>query len=100
LIERAKELGQRGFERLKTMQASHAVIRDVRSLGCYFGVEIGGADPNTLAERVLYRCLTLGLSFKLGAGNIVTLCPPLTIPLDEFDKAFSVLDNALSECAA
>jgi 4-aminobutyrate aminotransferase len=100
LIERAKELGQRGFERLKTMQASHAVIRDVRSLGCYFGVEIGGADPNTLAERLLYRCLTLGLSFKLGAGNIVTLCPPLTIPLDEFDKAFSVLENALSECAA
>ena len=100
LIERAKELGQRGLGRLNTMRASHAVIRDVRNLGCYFGVEIGGADPYGLAERLMYRCLTYGLSFKLGAGNVVTLCPPLTIPLDEFDKAFSILDDALSECAA
>jgi 4-aminobutyrate aminotransferase len=79
------------------MKGRHPVIQDVRALGCYFGVEIGGHDPAGLADRVLYRCLANGLSFKLGGGRIVTLCPPLTIPLDEFDAALAILDEALGE---
>jgi 4-aminobutyrate aminotransferase len=69
----------------------------VRGRGAYFGVEIGGADPAGLAERLMYRCLARGLSFKVGGGNVITLCPPLTIPLSEFDEALSILDAALSE---
>ena len=69
----------------------------MRGLGCYFGVEIGGYDPGGLADRLLYRCLAKGLSFKLGGGRIVTLCPPLTIPLDEFDAALAILDATLGE---
>jgi 4-aminobutyrate aminotransferase len=99
LIERAKELGRRGLERLREMKVRHSIVGDVRGLGCYFGVEIGGVDPAGFAERLMYRCLAAGLSFKIGDGNIVTLCPPLTIPLDEFDEAFSILDRALSECS-
>ena len=96
LIDRAKELGRRGLERLRAMQARHPVIRDVRGLGCYFGVEIGGDDPAGLAERLMYRCLARGLSFKIGGGNVVTLCPPLTIPFEQFDEAFSIFEEALS----
>ena len=59
-------------------------------------------DPDGLpaapAERLMYRCLAQGLSFKVGGGNVVTLCPPLTIPLNEFDEAFSILETALAEC--
>jgi 4-aminobutyrate aminotransferase len=98
LIERARELGRRGLERLREMKVRHSIIGDVRGLGCYFGVEIGGADPAGFAERLMYRCLAAGLSFKIGGGNIVTLCPPLTIPFNEFDEALSILDRALSEC--
>ena len=97
LIDRARELGVRGLERLHDMKARHPVIQDVRGLGCYFGVEIGGHDPAGFADRLLYRCLAKGLSFKLGGGRIVTLCPPLTIPLDEFDAALAILDEALGE---
>jgi 4-aminobutyrate aminotransferase len=97
LIERARVLGERGLRRLRDMKARHPVIQDVRGLGCYFGVEIGGHDPAGLADRLLYRCLAKGLSFKLGGGRIVTLCPPLTIPLDEFDAALAILDEALGE---
>jgi 4-aminobutyrate aminotransferase len=100
LIERAKELGCRGLERLREMKVRHSIVGDVRGLGCYFGVEIGGVDPAGLAERLMYRCLAAGLSFKIGGGNIVTLCPPLTIPLNEFDEALSILDRALSECSS
>src|SRR5271157_5707207 len=45
LIDRARELGLRGFEQLNDMTARHPVIQNVRGLGCYFGVEIGGRDP-------------------------------------------------------
>ena len=95
LIERAKELGRRGIERLRAIQARHPVIRDVRGLGCYFGVEIGGDDPIGLAEQLMYRCLRRGLSFKIGGGNVVTLCPPLTVSIAQFDEALSIFENAL-----
>ena len=36
----------------------------------------------------MYRCLTNGLSFKVGGGNVLTLCPPLTITREELDAAF------------
>jgi 4-aminobutyrate aminotransferase len=100
LMARARALGRIGMDRLAALKARHEAIRDVRGLGCYFGVEIGGADPaaaNALADRLLYGCLARGLSFKLGAGNVVTLCPPLTIPEDQFSAAFTILDEALSE---
>jgi 4-aminobutyrate aminotransferase len=96
LIDRARELGRRGLERLGAMQSRYPVIRNVRGLGCYFGVEIGGDDPAGLAERLLYRCLAGGLSFKIGGGNVVTLCPPLTIPFEQLDEALSIFEDALS----
>lgn len=97
LIARAGELGRRGLERLGAMKTRHPAIRDVRGLGCYFGVEIGGPDAAALADRLMYRCLAKGLSFKLGGGVVVTLCPPLTIPFEEFDAALAILDEALAE---
>ncbi|HTR12059.1 MAG TPA: aspartate aminotransferase family protein [Roseiarcus sp.] len=100
LLDRAKELERRGLERLRALQGRHGAIRDVRSLGCYFGVEIGGADAAALAERIMYECLAAGLSFKIGGGNVITLCPPLTIPFPDFDEAFSILDQAFARSAA
>ena len=96
MIDRAKELGRRGLERLRAMRERYPVIRDVRGLGCYFGVEIGGDDPAGTAERLMYRCLQRGLSFKIGGGNVVALCPPLPIPFQQFDEVFSIFENALA----
>jgi 4-aminobutyrate aminotransferase len=100
LLARARELGRAGLARLQAMKVRHPAIRDVRGFGCYFGVEIDGPDAltaNALAVRLLYLCLARGLSFKLGGGNVVTLCPPLTIPNDQFEAAFAILDEALSD---
>ena len=97
LIDRARALGVRGLERLNAIKVRHPVVWDVRGVGCYFGVELGGPDPAGLADQLLYRCLEKGLSFKIGGGKIVTLCPPLTIPLDQFDAALTILDEALGE---
>jgi 4-aminobutyrate aminotransferase len=102
LVARAQELGRIGLERLEALRARHRTICDVRGLGCYFGVELGGErkSANARADRILYACLERGLSFKLGGGNVITLCPPLTIPLDQFHAAFDILDEAFTAVAA
>ncbi|HME28014.1 MAG TPA: aspartate aminotransferase family protein [Acetobacteraceae bacterium] len=92
LLQRSRELGAHGLERLRRMQSEHASIRAVRGLGVSFGVEVASLE---LAEPVMYRCLTDGLSFKVGSGNVLTLCPPLTITHAELDGAFDILDRAL-----
>jgi 4-aminobutyrate aminotransferase len=95
LIARACDLEARGLARLVALQAKHARIAEVCSFGAYFGVEIGGADAAAFADRLMYACLARGLSFKIGGGKVVTLCPPLTIGFDDFDAAFDRLDAAL-----
>ncbi len=97
LIARARSLEARGLARLVALQARRARIAEVRSFGAYFGVEIGGADAAAFADRLMYACLARGLSFKIGGGKVVTLCPPLTISLDDFDAAFDRLEAALDE---
>ncbi len=96
LIDRAKELGRRGLERLRR-DADPLLGHPRRAWpGLLFGVEIGGDDPAGSAERLMYRCLERGLGFKIGGGNVVTLCPPLTIPFEQFDEALSIFEDALS----
>ncbi|WP_131114509.1 (R)-1-hydroxy-2-aminoethylphosphonate ammonia-lyase [Lichenihabitans psoromatis] len=99
LVARANELGRIGLDRLKGLMSRHPMVRDVRGLGCYFGLEIGGPDAAATADRLLYACLRRGLSFKLGGGTVVTLCPPLTITEAEFEQAFAILDDGLAESA-
>jgi 4-aminobutyrate aminotransferase len=81
LLERSREL------RLRQMQT-------VRGLGVSFGVEVAG---QALAEAIMYRCLTDGLSFKVGGGNVLALCPPLTISRAELAKALDILEAALDD---
>jgi 4-aminobutyrate aminotransferase len=88
LLERSRELGAYGLQRLARMPAARAV----RGFGLSFGVEVADA---ALAEAVMYRCLGDGLSFKIGGGTVLTLCPPLTIAQAELDAAWDVLERAL-----
>jgi 4-aminobutyrate aminotransferase len=99
LLATARELGAHALDRLGLMARQEPRISGVRGMGLYLGVEIGRRgerEANALAERLLYRCLESGLSFKLGGGNVVTLCPPLTIPRPELDRALDIFDGAMS----
>ena len=49
-----------------------------------------------LADRILYRCLERGLSFKVSSGACLTLTPPLTVSLDDLDAALDILEAAMS----
>ena len=88
LLAQSCELGSYGLDELRRMRPTRAV----RGLGVSFGVEVESAAQ---AERVMYRCLGNGLSFKIGGGTVITLCPPLTITRGELERAFAILDEAL-----
>ena len=55
-------------------------------------------DPDR-AERILYACMAAGLSFKISAGNVLTLSPPLTIPEPDLDRALTIVETAIREAA-
>jgi 4-aminobutyrate aminotransferase len=82
----------------------HPQIGDIRGRGLMIGVEIvsdrGARTPDPeRAERILYDCLSNGLSFKISAGNVLTLSPPLTIPEDDLDRALAVVEAAIARAA-
>jgi 4-aminobutyrate aminotransferase len=71
----------------------------VRGRGLMLGVEIvtdkASLEPDyALAERIYYRCLENGLSFKISAGNVLTLSPPLVIAKDDLDRALTTVEDA------
>ena len=100
LLERSRRLGAHALERLHAMRRRHAIVGDVRGIGLLLGVELvdpaSGAPARDAAERVLYRCLADGLSFKVGQGNVIVLAPPLVIDEADLDRALDIVEAALA----
>ena len=91
LLERSRELGRVGAGAVAadaTGASGARAGRVVRCGGCRPGT--GGSDYVSLSDD--------GLSFKVGGGNVLTLCPPLTISRAELDKALDILEAALDNC--
>jgi len=102
LVDRARALGAHALARMSEMAGRHRLIGDVRGLGLLLGLELvrpGAARERATAEadRVMYRALERGLSFKVSAGNVLTLTPPLTISEAELDRALGIVDECLAE---
>jgi 4-aminobutyrate aminotransferase len=93
LIAHATRLGTHGLERCRQIAEASPGVRAVRGLGLYFGIELESAAR---AEAVLYACLARGLSFKIGGGTVVTLCPPLVITQAELDAALDIVAGVLA----
>jgi len=102
LVERARALGALALERMGELARRHRLVGDVRGLGLLMGIALV-RDPITRepaleeAERVMYGALERGLSFKVSAGHVLTLTPPLTITRAELDRAFGIIDECLAE---
>lgn len=101
LLARANQLGAEAIEKLEALRAKYPVISEVRGIGLLLGLVMRNPDGSKAveaAERVLYRALERGLSFKLTMGSIITLTPPLTITRGEMDEAIEILDACLGAC--
>ena len=84
------------------MQARHPLIGDVRGRGLLFGAELvtdseTRAPASDAADRVLYKALSRGLSFKTTMGNVLTFTPALTTSATDMDRALSIIDESLTE---
>lgn len=108
LADQARQLGDYLKSQLCDLQQRHPVIGDVRGRGLLLGVELV-ADRETkvpaleFGMAVSQRCLELGACLNIGRrsmAGVFRIAPPLTIGRDEIDRAISIFDQALSECAA
>ncbi len=98
LCTRAQALGARALARLEGLKDRFPLATEARGMGLMLGLELRRADGSPAveeADQLMYHCLARGLSFKLGGGNVVTLCPPLTISTDELDQALDILESGL-----
>ncbi|MDA1090972.1 MAG: aspartate aminotransferase family protein [Proteobacteria bacterium] len=100
LVERAATLGLHALDRMRDLMGRSAIVGDVRGRGLLFGVEIvNGRDTrepgNELAEKIYYRCLSEGLSFKISQGSVLTLSPPLVISRADLDRALDIVEDAV-----
>lgn len=85
---------------LEELKNKYSIIRHIRGMGLLWGLELGDpkteAPANEEAEKIMYNCLTLGLSFKVSQGHVLQLSPALTISRTELQKALGILDKAFS----
>lgn len=101
LLDHVQELGTFALERMREMQTRHASIGDVRGLGLMLGIELV-EDRATmkpapdLADAVMYRALSKGLSFKVTMGNVLLLLPALTINREEMERALDIVEECLT----
>jgi 4-aminobutyrate aminotransferase/(S)-3-amino-2-methylpropionate transaminase len=104
LIERAQQLGVRLTGRLKSLQARHAAIGEVRGLGAMVAIELvknGSADqPDAELTRALVQAAARQGLIILSCGvygNVVRFLAPLTISDALLGEGLDRLDDALAE---
>ncbi|CDX59847.1 Aminotransferase class-III [Mesorhizobium plurifarium] len=100
LVERSAELGAHALARMNDLMRRSPFVGDVRGRGLMFGVEMvedkaSRTPARALAEKIYYRCLDQGLSFKISQGNVLTLSPPLVIARANLDRALDIVEAAV-----
>lgn len=102
LVENAASVGEYALSRLSEMMDKHPLMGDVRGRGFLFGAELvkdrESREPaNDAADRVLYKSLSKGLSFKTTMGNVLTFTPSLITTREDMDFALNVIDESVGE---
>ncbi len=86
-LARAREIGERLFAALRTLQARWPQIEDVRGLGPMVAMELSSGAPEIVAEA-RERGLLLMLA---GQRNVIRILVPLVIGDDDLNDALDVL---------
>jgi 4-aminobutyrate aminotransferase len=102
LVANAARVGAAALARLRDIMTGRAIVGDVRGVGLLLGIELvsdrtAKTPATTEAEKVMYRALEKGLSFKTTFGNVLTLTPPLTVTQAQMDRAIDIIDECFAE---
>ena len=101
LLQKVKEDEVWMERELNKLKEKYPTIGQIRGIGLLWGVALH--DPLTKkpatqeAEKIMYRCLQNGLSFKVSQGHVLQLSPALTITRTELETAIGILDQACAE---
>lgn len=101
LLEKVKSDEQFMQEQLTALKNKYSLIGDVRGIGLLWGIElVKDRDSKEKAikesEAVMYECLNRGLSFKVSAGNVLQLSPPIIITREQLKEALTIVDAAIA----
>ena len=102
LIENARRTGAYLFERLRSLQARHELIAEVRGAGLFIGLELRRSDTDrTPAAAESARIVNMLRERRVlisAAGpdaNVLKIRPPLVFSTDHADLLLRNLDQAL-----
>ena len=102
LMENAQRTGAYLLKRLRQLQASHALIAEVRGAGLFIGVELrrgdtAGTPATAESARIvnLLRERRVLISVAGPQANVLKIRPPLVFGSDHADLLVETLDQAL-----
>ncbi|MFX1483074.1 MAG: aspartate aminotransferase family protein [Promethearchaeota archaeon] len=103
-LDKASKLGNDLKKNLEDLQKDHKIIGEVRGQGLMLGVElVRDQDTKEPAVQemltVMEACREKGLLIGKGGldNNVIRVQPPLELTAEQIDKAYSILDEALSK---
>jgi 4-aminobutyrate aminotransferase-like enzyme len=100
LMANARRTGAYLLNRLRQLQAQHALIAEVRGAGLFIGVElrrVGGAPATAESVRIVntLRERRVLISAAGPHANVLKIRPPLVFSTDHADLLVQSLDQAL-----
>jgi len=104
LADRARSSGERLRQGFETLQQRFECIGDVRGRGLLMGIELvkdrnSKAPAPELAQKIMNRCLDLGMSTSIvrGGWGVFRIAPPITITDTEIDLGLTIFEQAMRE---
>jgi 4-aminobutyrate aminotransferase-like enzyme len=96
LVQHSDEVGRYFMEKLRSLQAAHPVVTDVRGRGLMIGMELSSEVDPTVSFRLAMLCEQRGLHITFTYYEpVIRFIPPLIITREEIDRAIAILDECL-----
>jgi hypothetical protein len=96
LVQHSDEVGRYFMEKLRSLQAAHPVVNDVRGRGLMIGMELSSEVDPKVSFRLAMLCEQRGLHITFTYYEpVIRFIPPLIITREEIDRAIAILDECL-----
>lgn len=104
LLDHARQVSDRAFERLGKLAESFPAVGDVRGLGLMIGVELvkdpdtREPDPETMRRVARHALDNELILIPCGPdGNVIRFIPPLIASVEDVERAIDLIAEALDE---
>ncbi len=91
IVDNAKQMGDALLSGLRTMQAKHSNVREVRGMGLMAALDLQQDKAAQLVEKALQK----GLILNATGPNTIRMAPALIIGREDVQEAISIIDQVL-----